>query len=203
MKGLNRGIRLPIAVLALFLAVPADAQESLGYGKTPAQMFASDCAICHKTVNGLSRNAGLFGLDSFLRQHYTASRESAAAISAYIQALDKGAPPPAARRAKRTAKGSDTKGSDKKPAAAKSGEQKSGEQKSGEQKPAEAKASDTKSSEPKAGEAKPAEAKPAEAKPAEPKPIEAKAEAKPETKPEAKPEAKPSEPVAAQSAKPE
>ena len=192
MKGLNRGIRLSIAVLALFLAVPAGAQESLGYGKTPAQMFASDCAICHKTVNGLSRSAGLFGLDSFLRQHYTASRESAAAISAYIQAMDKGAPPPV-QRTKRTAKGSD-----KKPATAKPGEPK----------PAEAKASDTKPSEPKAGEVKPAEPKPAEAKAAEPKPAEskpaeAKAEAKPEAKPETKPETVPSEPKAAQSAKPD
>lgn len=183
MMNFSRGIRLSGAALALWFAVPAAAQERLDYGKTPAQLFASQCAICHKTVNGLSRNAGLFGLDSFLRQHYTASRETAAAIAAYIEAMDKGAPPPVQRTRRTT----------KKPPAAKPGEQK----------PAETKATDTKPSEPKAGEAKPAESTPVESKPVEAKPVEAKAEAKPEPKVESKPEAAPGEPKAAQGAKPE
>lgn len=188
MKTLVCGIRVSIAVLAVWFAGTAGAQENLDRGKTPAQLFASDCAICHKTVNGLSKNAGLFGLDSFLREHYTASRESAAAISAYIQAMDRGAPPAPVKRTKRTAKGADSKGSDKK-AAARPGEQKSG---------------GSKGAETKSGDSKPAESKPAEAKPAE-----AKAEAKPEPKPESKPaeakavEPKASEPKPAPDAKPD
>lgn len=164
---LDRGIRLSAAVLTLWLTAPAFAQESLDLGKTPAQLFASDCAICHKSVNGLGRNAGIFGLDSFLRQHYTASRESAAAISAYIQAMDRGAPPAPAKRTKRTAKGSDGKETGKKPVSAKPGEAKPADTKA-EPKP------ETKASEAKPAESKPAEAKPAEAKPAEAKPAEAK-----------------------------
>jgi mono/diheme cytochrome c family protein len=96
---------LGAAILALFFASQAGAQENLDSGKTPAQLFASDCAICHKSPTGLSkagnRLGGLRGLQGFLQEHYTASREAAAAIAAYIQATDRG-PSPAEH--KRTAK---------------------------------------------------------------------------------------------------
>ncbi|MGB8613224.1 MAG: hypothetical protein WCD60_16545, partial [Pseudolabrys sp.] len=51
----------------------AETQETLGRGKTPAQTFASDCAVCHKSPQGLAKSAS--GL------HYTSSRESAAALA--------------------------------------------------------------------------------------------------------------------------
>jgi hypothetical protein len=89
-------------VLALAMG-PALAQENLNAGKTPAQLYASDCAICHKSPQGMSRAAGMLGLDSFLREHYTSSHESAAAITAYIQSVDRG-PPPKETRVKRNAK---------------------------------------------------------------------------------------------------
>ena len=63
--------------MALCIAVPAAAQENIDAGKTPAQLYAQDCAICHKTPHGLSRAGGLWGLQNFLREHYTASKESA------------------------------------------------------------------------------------------------------------------------------
>src|SRR5471032_2381409 len=110
MKFLNRGIGLAIGALAAGFAGGAGAQENLDQGKSAAQLFASDCAICHKTTAGLSRGRVL-GLDSFLREHYTASRESAAAIANYIQTTDKG--PPAAAPA-RTKKKDAGKGDDKK-----------------------------------------------------------------------------------------
>lgn len=161
MKFLNRGIRLALGVLALAFASGAGAQENLDLGKSGAQLFASDCAICHKTTAGLSKGR-LLGLDSFLREHYTASRESAGAIAAYIQATDKGpAAPATGKPAKRTAKG-DAKG-DKK-----------GDKKGDEKKPDTGKAGAAKPGDAKSGDAKPAETKPAEAKPAEPKPSESK-----------------------------
>ncbi len=107
----------------------------------------------------MTKNAGLFGLSNFLREHYTASRQSAAAIAAYVGSIDRG-PAPAATHPprKRSAKG-DEKGKEKdktgKPAEAKSGEQKSAAPKAGEAKPEQA----------KAGEPKPAESKPADSKP--------------------------------------
>jgi len=79
-------------VLALFMAVPALAQENLDAGKSPAQLYAQDCAICHKTPHGLSKAGGRWSLQNFLREHYTASRESAAAIAAYLTAIDRKSP---------------------------------------------------------------------------------------------------------------
>ena len=168
MTGINRGTGLAMAVLALVLAGPTAAQESLDAGKTGAQLFASDCALCHKSPQGLAKSGGLFGLSGFLKQHYTASQQSANVVAKYLESLPD-APASAKRPAatKRAAKGEDkAKPDEKKPAVAKPGDAKSPE------KPAE-----SKTAEPKADAAKPAEPK-ADAAPA----------AKPEEKPEAKPE---------------
>lgn len=160
------GMRLIIAGLALVFAQGAGAQENLDLNKTPAQLFASDCAICHKSPQGLAKSGGLFGVESFLRQHYTASRESAAAIARYLEAAG---PAPGAPAKKGTTKRA-TKGGEK----GKAGEKKSdgavtlpGDNKPAEPKPAEPKAAEPKAAEPKAAEPKPAESKPAETKPAE------------------------------------
>ncbi len=87
-------------MLALYCVGPALAQENLDSGKTGAQLYASDCAICHKTPAGLTKNSGIMGLDGFLREHYTASRESAGAIAAYLQSVDKGPAPTTKRNAR-------------------------------------------------------------------------------------------------------
>ena len=72
-----------MVLAASMLAGAASAQENLDAGKSGAQLYASNCAICHKSAQALNKSGGgLFGLDSFLREHYTSSRESAAAISA-------------------------------------------------------------------------------------------------------------------------
>jgi len=163
----------------LILGVPLRAQENLDFGKTPAQLFASDCAICHKSPQGLAaKGGGMLGLESFLRQHYTASRESAAAIANYLQAMGTGPAAAPGRAGKRppksgTSKGDDkAKGADKKPDATKPGEAKSGEAKPGEAKSGEAKPGEAKSGEDKPAAPKSAEPKPAEPKAAEPKPAE-------------------------------
>jgi hypothetical protein len=159
-----RGAWPVMCVLALWFADSAGvkAQENLDQGKSGAQLFASDCAICHKTSAGLSKGYPL-GLEGFLREHYTASRESAAAIAAYVQATDKGAPPAAARTAKKgkddKSKDDKSKGDAKKPDNGKPASP--SDAKSGDTKPADAD---------KPADAKPAEAKPADAKPAEKKP---------------------------------
>jgi len=185
----DRGIRLAIGAFALCFASATGAQESLDTGKSPAQLFASDCAICHKSPQGLTKSGRLFGLDGFLREHYTASRESAAAIAAYLQAADSAPTAPARGKAakKGAPKGDDkTKASEKKPDAGKSGDAKSGDAKSGDTKPAESKPSEPKPSEPKPSEPKSTETKPAETKPAEAKPGDAKAsEPKPAQSPKA------------------
>lgn len=149
----------------LILGVPLRAQENLDFGKSPAQLFASDCAICHKSPQGLAaKGGGMLGLESFLRQHYTASRESAAVIAKYLQAAGN-APAASGRAGKRPSKSDASKSDDKakagdkKPDTAKPAETKPGEGKSGAAAP---KAAEPKASEPKAAEPKAAEPKPAE-----------------------------------------
>ena len=173
MSELARRLICMLGVL-LVLGVPLRAQENLDFGKTPAQLYASDCAICHKSPQGLAaKGGGLFGLENFLRQHYTASRESAAAISNYLQAVGGGPAAKPGRAGKRppkaaTPKGDDkAKGVEKKPDASKPGEAKSGEAKSGEGKPGAAKPAAPKSAKPKSAEPKSAEPKAADPKPAE------------------------------------
>jgi hypothetical protein len=177
------GRRAGLGVLAFFIAMPALAisalaQENIDAGKTPAQLYAADCAICHKTPNGMSKVGGMFGLTNFLREHYTASRESAAAIAAYLVALDRKSPPPREHtRSTRRARKGEKPGAEK----AKAKEEKA--RKADETKP---------SDEPAEAKAK-AEAK-ADAKPAETKAkADVKSDAKPEAKSEAKPESKPAE----------
>jgi hypothetical protein len=147
---------------ALGLVNGAGAQENLDRGKSPAQLFASDCSVCHKSPQGLARAGGLLGLDNFLRTHYTASRETASAIATYLKSV--GAGPPA-RAIKRSAKGDEkAQSDDKKKSGAKPGEAKGTGKKSDA---AASKSSEPKSSEPKSSEPKPSESKPFEPRPAD------------------------------------
>jgi outer membrane biosynthesis protein TonB len=181
MKGFMRAIGLAAVASVFALCDPTAAQESLDQGKSPAQLFASDCSICHKTTAGLSKGrSGAFGgLKDFLREHYTASKEAAAAIASYVEATDKG-PPPAAKQkaAKRTPKGDekgkktdvkkDEKKVDKKPDTEKTGETKSDDKKPEEKKSEEKKPAETKTD-------KPAETKPSDTKSGD-KPTEKKSD---------------------------
>jgi hypothetical protein len=67
--------------------------------KPPAALFASDCtgSGCHKGPQGLGKNAGIGGLAGFLREHYTNSRESAAALANYLSKIPSGPEPKEAR----------------------------------------------------------------------------------------------------------
>ena len=60
--------------------------ENFSAGKPAAQLFVSDCtgAGCHKGPQGLGKDRGQSSLAGFLREHYTNSRESAAALAAYL-----------------------------------------------------------------------------------------------------------------------
>jgi hypothetical protein len=62
--------------------------EDLTAGKTPAQLFRSDCSACHHSPNGLVKERGnASGLAAFLIDHYTTNTASAAALAAYVSAL--------------------------------------------------------------------------------------------------------------------
>lgn len=172
-------LALPFSLLSGL--TPAGAQENLDAGKSPAQLFASDCSICHKTAQGLAKSGGMFGLTSFLREHYTASRETAASLAAYLQQVEGEKPAGKPRQARRAKPGDKPKGSEaKKPGEAKPdakpSDNKADEPKATEKKPDEPKA-ESKATEAKAPESKPAEAKPAEKAPDAPKAEQAKTSA--------------------------
>ena len=146
MTAMRAWMRVAVAALAAagMLSGAASAQENLDAGKSGAQLYASNCAICHKSAQALNKSGGgLFGLESFLREHYTSSRESAAAISAYLNAVG-GGPAQAnpAKKKARTEKKKEAK-PDSKPDAkpdakdAKPPEAKPDEKKSDDKKPAE------------------------------------------------------------------
>ena len=70
-----------VAVLAPF---PARAQVNIDQDKSPAHIFASDCAVCHKSTRGLANGRGSSALSGFLAEHYTSSKEEAASVAAYV-----------------------------------------------------------------------------------------------------------------------
>jgi hypothetical protein len=63
--------------------VPALAQD-LTAGKTPAQLFRSDCAECHRSPSAVASNRDVGTLTDFLREHYTTKPETAGALAAYV-----------------------------------------------------------------------------------------------------------------------
>ncbi len=85
---LFRGIWLTLGPLALFVTSSV-AEENLDRGKTPAQLYESDCATCHKSPQSVTTTNSTFGLESFLSEHYTTSRGSAAVLAAYLKGLEK------------------------------------------------------------------------------------------------------------------
>src|SRR4029077_7496122 len=64
--------------------VSARAQVNIDQDKSPAHIFSSDCAVCHKTTRGLANGRGSSSLVGFLAEHYTSSREEAASVAAYV-----------------------------------------------------------------------------------------------------------------------
>lgn len=70
-------------VLIVLGGAPALGQDFTA-GKTPAQLFGSDCAECHRTPNGLAKNRDLKTLAGFLREHYTTKSDTAGSLAAYV-----------------------------------------------------------------------------------------------------------------------
>ena len=105
-----------IGLLVGLAPAVAHAQTNIDQGKTPAQIWANDCAACHKTPRGLSNGRSSMTLASFLREHYTSSREQAAALAAYVLGAGGGPPTPAQARGQRP--GTEQKPTEQRPTAA-------------------------------------------------------------------------------------
>jgi cytochrome c553 len=86
---LRHGVRLAISSLALCVASSARAQGNLDQSKTAAQLYASSCASCHASLASVRNIKSFFELKSFLSQHYTSNRESAANLAAYLKGQER------------------------------------------------------------------------------------------------------------------
>jgi cytochrome c553 len=89
MTMLGHGVRLTISSLALCVASSAGAQGDLDQSKTAAQLYASNCATCHESPASVKNTKSFSELESFLRQHYTSNRESAANLAAYLKGQER------------------------------------------------------------------------------------------------------------------
>jgi hypothetical protein len=73
-----------IVSLAVLAPALAQAQTNIDQGQSAAQLFAADCAVCHKSVRALANGKNSLTLSSFLTEHYTSSRQEASALAAYV-----------------------------------------------------------------------------------------------------------------------
>ena len=153
-----------IGLFAVLAPAMAHAETNLDKGKSASQIFSAACSECHKSPQGLAKGKSNSTVTEFLREHYTTSRDQAAALAAYVLG----------GRGTEPIGGSLQRGQGQKPTAERSGAA-----------PDEAKPSKRQARQP----AKPDDNASAPARP-EAK-TEAKPETTPETKPEAKTEAKP------------
>jgi len=191
------------AMLPLMAASQAQAENENFSNKPAPALFNADCtgAGCHKGPAGLGKGQSQSGLAGFLREHYTNSRESAAALAAYILKLPPGAAPapePKPTRASTQRPGGEPP---QRGGASWFDPEPSGPP---EARPGEPRNSRQQQLEKEREKARPptrSAARPPEAKPAEPKPGEAKPEAKPaegeEPSATATPSDTPAEPAAA------
>jgi hypothetical protein len=72
------------ALAALVLTAGAASAQDFTAGKTPAQLFSSDCSTCHHQPNGLGKKYDNGSLASFLREHYTTKPDTAGALAKYV-----------------------------------------------------------------------------------------------------------------------
>jgi hypothetical protein len=100
----TRRLAAVVGLIAGLGPAMAHAQTNLDQGKTPAQIFASDCAACHKPTRALANGKNRFALTEFLREHYTTSREQAAGLAAYVLGAGFGAKPANEPAPQKTAK---------------------------------------------------------------------------------------------------
>lgn len=77
-------IRWLVAIPAVALTAGAALAQDFTAGKTPAQLFASDCSTCHHQPNGLGKKYDTGTLSAFLRAHYTTKPDTAGALAKYV-----------------------------------------------------------------------------------------------------------------------
>jgi hypothetical protein len=79
------GLATVMFVFSSLAAERALAQaQNLEAGKSPSQIFAGTCTVCHKSPRGLLKTVAPGALPGFLRQHYTTSSEMAGVLASFL-----------------------------------------------------------------------------------------------------------------------
>jgi hypothetical protein len=78
-----------IAAWTLLLVGTAAQAENLDAGKSGARLFADNCMTCHRSARGLAKGRFRLTLYLFLQQHYSSGLDSASALAAYLQSVDR------------------------------------------------------------------------------------------------------------------
>jgi hypothetical protein len=81
-----RGLAATLGLAIALAPALARAQVNIDQDKSPAQIYAGDCAACHKSIRGLANGRSAGALAGFLSEHYTASAKEAAVVAAYVLA---------------------------------------------------------------------------------------------------------------------
>src|ERR1700740_46724 len=111
---------LPVIGLVGFVAVavvfagPPLSQTNIDQGKPASELFANYCAVCHKSTRGLANGRSSLSLSLFLREHYDASSQQAAALAAYVISAGGNAPAKPERAKSEEPKGQEAKTQDSK-----------------------------------------------------------------------------------------
>src|ERR1700749_4377781 len=133
--GVLRGVPARIGLIAglgpALLRGAARAQVNIDAGKSRAEIYSADCATCHKTPRGLAAGKNSLTLSTFLREHYTASRDQATALAAYVLGAGGGEAAPKQKPETEHARAEEPKSTEPKNAEAKPGEGKPGQGKPG------------------------------------------------------------------------
>ncbi|MCC8942375.1 hypothetical protein H8A99_39700, partial [Bradyrhizobium sp. Arg68] len=81
---LSRALSLATVTLLIGLMGGSAHAQNLEAGKSPSQIFAGTCAVCHKSPRGLLKSVPAGSLPSFLRQHYTTSSDMAGVLASFL-----------------------------------------------------------------------------------------------------------------------
>ena len=76
--------RYLVLLAVALLPGTAVAQVDYSKGKTPEQLFNSDCSGCHASPQAVGRSRDVRALTAFLEQHYTTKTQWAALIANYL-----------------------------------------------------------------------------------------------------------------------
>jgi hypothetical protein len=82
-----KAISIFVLGFAISCAGTAATAQDLTAGKTPAQLFHSDCAECHRSPGSVAGTRDVHELAAFLREHYTTKSETAGALAAYVSSF--------------------------------------------------------------------------------------------------------------------